>query len=72
MARIKVILDLIEKFPDRITLQFVHGKFCKLMEIYQEIVYDNLSLYYNYCKHQGHDEDSCRLISKRNQNNKQN
>lgn len=28
-------------------------------------------MYCNYCKHQGHDEDSCRLISKRNQNNKQ-
>jgi len=28
-------------------------------------------LYCNYWKHQGHDEDSCRLLSKRNQNNKQ-
>ncbi|KAG5570601.1 hypothetical protein H5410_060367 [Solanum commersonii] len=36
-----------------------------------EIVYDNLPLYCNYCKHQGHDEDSSRLISKRNQNTKQ-
>ncbi|KAH0757597.1 hypothetical protein KY290_021090 [Solanum tuberosum] len=37
----------------------------------KEIVYDNLPLYCNYCKHQGHDEDSCRLILKRNQNSKQ-
>ncbi|KAG5621448.1 hypothetical protein H5410_006666 [Solanum commersonii] len=37
----------------------------------EEIVYDNLHLYSNYCKHQGHDEGNCRLILKRNQNNKQ-
>ncbi|KAG5608917.1 hypothetical protein H5410_020198 [Solanum commersonii] len=42
-----------------------------MIEIFQEIVYDNLPLYCNYCKPHGHDEDSCRLISKRNQNNKQ-
>ncbi|XP_049386891.1 uncharacterized protein LOC125851145 [Solanum stenotomum] len=60
-----------EKLPNRIRLQFVNGKSGKLIEVFQEIVYDNLPLYCNYCKHQGHDEDSCRLISKRNQNNKQ-
>ncbi|KAG5614091.1 hypothetical protein H5410_013915 [Solanum commersonii] len=70
-ARVKVILDLMEKLPNRIRLQFVDGKSGKLIEVFQEIVYDNLPLYCNYCKHQGHDEDSCRLISKRNQNNKQ-
>ncbi|KAG5591217.1 hypothetical protein H5410_041731 [Solanum commersonii] len=70
-ARVKVILDLMEKFPNRIRLQFVDGKSGKLIEVFQEIVYDNLPLYCNYCKHQGHDEDSCRLISKGNQNNKQ-
>ncbi|KAH0697025.1 hypothetical protein KY290_014455 [Solanum tuberosum] len=71
MVRVKVILDLMEKLPNRIRLQFVNGKSGKLIEVFQEIVYDNLPLYCNYCKHQGHDEDSCRLISKRNQNNKQ-
>ncbi|KAG5598535.1 hypothetical protein H5410_029905 [Solanum commersonii] len=70
-ARVKVILDLMEKLPNRIRLQFVDGKTGKLIEVFQESVYDNLPLYCNYCKHQGHDEDSCRLISKRNQNNKQ-
>ncbi|KAG5612388.1 hypothetical protein H5410_023669 [Solanum commersonii] len=60
-----------EKLPNRIRLQFVDGKSGKLIEVFQEIVYDNLPLYCNYCKHQGHDKDSCRLISKRNQNNKQ-
>ncbi|KAK4730979.1 hypothetical protein R3W88_023967 [Solanum pinnatisectum] len=69
--RIKVILDLMEKFPNRIRLQFVDGKSSKLIEVFQETIYDNLPLYCHYCKHQGHDEDSCRLISKRNQNNKQ-
>ncbi|KAG5576224.1 hypothetical protein H5410_056358, partial [Solanum commersonii] len=52
-SRVKVILDLMEKLPNRIRLQFVDGKSGKLIE------------------HQGHDEDSCCLISKRNQNNKQ-
>ncbi|KAG5582894.1 hypothetical protein H5410_053521 [Solanum commersonii] len=70
-TRVKVILDLMEKLPNRIRVQFVDGKSDKLIEVFQEIVYDNLPLYCNYCKHQGHDEDSCRLISKRNQNNKQ-
>ncbi|KAG5596303.1 hypothetical protein H5410_037535 [Solanum commersonii] len=60
-----------EKLPNHIRLQFVDGKSGKLIEIFQETVYDNLPLYCNYCKHQGHDEDSCCLISKRNQNNKQ-
>ncbi|KAH0650006.1 hypothetical protein KY284_029918 [Solanum tuberosum] len=62
MTRVKVILDLMEKLPNRIRLQFVDGKSGKLIEVFQEIVYDNLPLYCNYCKHQGHDEDSCRLI----------
>ncbi|KAG5579378.1 hypothetical protein H5410_050005 [Solanum commersonii] len=70
-ARVKVILNLMEKLPNRIRLQFVDGKSGKLIEVSQEIVYDNLPLYCNYCKHQGHDEDSFRLISKGNQNNKQ-
>ena len=34
-------------------------------------MYDNLPLYCNYCKHQGHDEYSCHLISKKNQIKKQ-
>ncbi|KAG5609867.1 hypothetical protein H5410_021148 [Solanum commersonii] len=70
-TRVKVILDLMKKLPNRIRLQFVDGKSGKLIEVFQEIVYDNLPLYCNYCKHQGHVEDSCRLILKRNQNNKQ-
>ncbi|KAG5576204.1 hypothetical protein H5410_056338 [Solanum commersonii] len=70
-TRVKGILDLMEKLPNRIRLQFVDRKSSKLIEVFQEIVYDNLPLYCNYCKHQCHDEDSCHLISKRNQNNKQ-
>ncbi|KAG5581937.1 hypothetical protein H5410_052564 [Solanum commersonii] len=70
-TKVKVILGLMEKLPNRITLQFVDRKSGKLIELFQEIVYDNLPLYCNYCKHKGLDEDSCRLISKRNQNNKQ-
>ncbi|KAG5612480.1 hypothetical protein H5410_023761 [Solanum commersonii] len=36
---------------------FVDEKFDKLIEVFLDIVYDNLPLYCNYCKHQGHDED---------------
>ncbi|KAG5579609.1 hypothetical protein H5410_050236 [Solanum commersonii] len=70
-TRVKVILDLMEKLPNRIRLQFVDGRYGKLIEVFQEIVYDILPLYFNYCKHQGHVEDNCYLISKINQNNKQ-
>ncbi|KAG5622529.1 hypothetical protein H5410_007747 [Solanum commersonii] len=70
-TRVKAILDLMKKLPNCIRLKFVDGKSGKLIEVFQEIVYDNLPLYCNYCKHQGHNEYSCRLISKRNQNNKQ-
>ncbi|KAG5576218.1 hypothetical protein H5410_056352 [Solanum commersonii] len=70
-TRVKVILDLMEKLPNRLRLQFVDKDSGKLIEVFQEIVYDNLPLYCNYCKHKGHDKDSCRLISKTNQNNKQ-
>ena len=47
------------------------GNSGKLIEVFQEIVYDNQPLYCNYCKYQAFDKDSCRLILKRNQNNKQ-
>ncbi|XP_059315700.1 uncharacterized protein LOC132066396 [Lycium ferocissimum] len=70
-ARVKVILDLLDKLPNRIRLQFVDGKSGKVVEIFQEIVYDNLPLYCNYCKHQGHDEGSCRLLLKTHKNNNQ-
>ncbi|KAJ8539507.1 hypothetical protein K7X08_013759 [Anisodus acutangulus] len=38
----------------------------KIQEAFQEFACDNLPLYCNHCKHQGHDE-SCRLILKKNQ-----
>ena len=60
-----------EKLPNSIKLQFVDKKFGKLIKIFLEIIYDNLPFYCNYCNHQGHDDDSYRLISKINQNNKQ-
>ncbi|KAG5586273.1 hypothetical protein H5410_046707 [Solanum commersonii] len=60
-----------EKLLNRIRLQFVDEISGKLIEICQEIVYNNLPLYCNYCKYQCHDEGSYRLISKKNQNNKQ-
>lgn len=37
----------------------------KILEHFQEIVYDNLCLYCTNCKHQGHEETNCRLILKK-------
>ncbi|KAG5579614.1 hypothetical protein H5410_050241 [Solanum commersonii] len=37
-TRVKVILDLMEKLPNRIRLQFVDGKSGKLIEVFQEIL----------------------------------
>ena len=45
-TRIKVIiLDIMEKFSNRITLQFIDEKSDKLIKIFQEILYDNLPLF---------------------------
>lgn len=64
-TRLKVILDIMKKLSNCIRLQFVNGKSGKLIELFKDIVYDKLSSYCNYSKHQGHDEDICRLISKK-------
>ncbi|KAK4714270.1 hypothetical protein R3W88_020177 [Solanum pinnatisectum] len=51
-----------EDYVLALSRSFVDGKYDKLIEVFQEIVYDNLPLYCNDCKHQGHDEDSCQKI----------
>ncbi|KAG5570838.1 hypothetical protein H5410_060604 [Solanum commersonii] len=37
----------------------------KIIEHYQKIVYDNLPLYCTHCKHQGHEENKCRLLMRK-------
>lgn len=64
-ARVKVILDLLDKHPNRVRLQSVDTISGKVLEVFQEIVYDNLPLYCNCCKHQGHDETTCRRLQKK-------
>ncbi|XP_019239877.1 PREDICTED: uncharacterized protein LOC109219864 [Nicotiana attenuata] len=59
-ARVKVLLDLLDKHPKRIRIHIGDTKSGKLVEYYQEIVYDNLPKYCTCCKHQGHDEKLCR------------
>ncbi|KAK4710991.1 hypothetical protein R3W88_005504 [Solanum pinnatisectum] len=61
-ARVKIILDLLDKHPNRVRLQFQEKELGKIIEHYQRIVYDNLPLYFTHCKHQGHEEDECRLL----------
>nr|XP_009773649.1 PREDICTED: uncharacterized protein LOC104223846 [Nicotiana sylvestris] len=63
-ARVKVILDLLDKLPTRIRLQHVDNASGKIVEVFQEVIYDNLPGYCIYCKRQGHVEEMCRLLLK--------
>lgn len=38
----------------------------KAVEVFQEVVYDNLPGYCNFYKHQGHEEAAYRLHTKKN------
>nr|XP_009765697.1 PREDICTED: uncharacterized protein LOC104217212 [Nicotiana sylvestris] len=61
-ARVKVIIDLLDKLPEKIRLQYFDVKTGKIVEDYQEIIYDNLPSYCGHCKHQGHEENQCRRL----------
>nr|XP_009768788.1 PREDICTED: uncharacterized protein LOC104219761 [Nicotiana sylvestris] len=61
-ARVKVILDLLENRPKKVKLQIVDRISGKINVHYQEVVYDNLHKYCTFCKHQGHDDNVCRLM----------
>ncbi|KAG5600034.1 hypothetical protein H5410_031404 [Solanum commersonii] len=65
-TRVKVELDLLDKHPKRIKIQYLDEESSKILEHFQEIVYDNLPLYCANCKHLGHAETNCRLILKKN------
>lgn len=69
ISRVMVIPDLMDKLPKRMHLQYLDEQNSKIQEVFQEFVYDNLPLYCSHCKHQGHDENDCRLILKNNQDN---
>lgn len=62
-ARVKVILDLMHKLPDKLRLQFLDKQTSRVLEVFQDFVYDNIPLYCNHCKYQGHDENSCRRLN---------
>ncbi|WMV33541.1 hypothetical protein MTR67_026926 [Solanum verrucosum] len=66
ITRVKVELDILDKHPKRIKLQYLDEESSKILEHFQEIVYDNLPLYCANCKHQGHAKTNCRLILKKN------
>ncbi|KAG5571684.1 hypothetical protein H5410_061450 [Solanum commersonii] len=69
-TRVKVILDLLDKHPKKIKLFFVDKDSGKVIEHYQEFVYDNLPRYCIHCKRQGHDENSCRVYLGKSKSNK--
>lgn len=66
-ARVKVLLDLLDKHPKKVKIHIVDYKSGKLVDHYQDIKYDNLPKFYTCCKHQGHDEKSCRWWIENNQ-----
>lgn len=61
-VRVKVILNILDKHPEQIRLKYVDGGTGKIVEQLQQVTYDNLPLYCNQCKHQGHDEYTCRIL----------
>nr|XP_033510853.1 uncharacterized protein LOC117275654 [Nicotiana tomentosiformis] len=61
-ARVKVILDLLDKHPKKVKLLIVDRISGKTIVHYHEVVYDNLPTYCTYCKYQRHDENVCRVM----------
>jgi len=59
-ARVKVLINLLNKHPKRVRINIVDKNSGRIVEHYQQIVFDNLPEYCTCCKHQGHDENSCR------------
>ncbi|XP_070014187.1 uncharacterized protein [Nicotiana sylvestris] len=67
-ARVKVLLELLDKHPKRVRINIVDTISGRLVEHYQQIIYDNLPKFCTCCKHQGHDVKSCRwTIGKSNE-----
>nr|XP_016472115.1 PREDICTED: uncharacterized protein LOC107794165 [Nicotiana tabacum] len=64
-ARVKILLDLLDKHPKRVKLHIVDKSTGKFVEHYQEVVYDNLPKFCTFCKHQGHEERTCRLMAEK-------
>lgn len=64
-ARVKVLLDLLDKHPKRVKLHIVDKSTGKFVEHYQEVVYDNLPKFCTFCKHQGHEERTCPLMTEK-------
>lgn len=54
-------MDLFEK----LRLQFADKQTGKIVQVFQDFIYDNLPLYCSHCKHQGHDENTCTLLKRK-------
>lgn len=57
-----MILDLLDKHPGKVRLQYIDATTEKMIEEFQIIVYDNLHAYCCHCKHQVHEEVQCRFL----------
>lgn len=60
-ARVKIIVDLLKKHPKKVTLQILDSVSGNIVELHQQIVFDNLPKFCVFCKHQGHDLTECRI-----------
>nr|XP_016515351.1 PREDICTED: uncharacterized protein LOC107832063 [Nicotiana tabacum] len=65
-ARVKVLLDLLDKHPKNVKIFVVEKLSGKSNNFHQKVMYDYLPMYCTCCKHQGHDENSCRSMKGRN------
>ncbi|XP_070010414.1 uncharacterized protein [Nicotiana sylvestris] len=65
-ARVKVLLDLLDKHPKNVKIFVVDKLSGKSNNFHQKVMYDYLPMYCTCCKHQGHDENSCRSMKGRN------
>ncbi|XP_059310758.1 uncharacterized protein LOC132062141 [Lycium ferocissimum] len=65
-ARVRVILNLLDKYPDHVRLQSVDKVTGRIIDKFQEVMYDNMPQYCTHCRHQGHDEKNCRLLIEKN------
>lgn len=70
-TKVKVILDLLDKHPKRTKLNYLDEATGKIIEHYQECVIDNAPAYCTFCKHQGHEDINCHLITRNSNSNTQ-
>lgn len=65
ITRVKVIVDLLDELPENVRLRHVDSITSKIVEDFQQIIYDNLPSYCCHFKHQGHEERECHVLKEK-------